>query len=84
MAQWLRLCTPGAGGSRLIPGRGTKIPRVMWCVQKQNKATATAKVGSQRGGKTEKGKGQGGSSVALHLGIEIMKAQGVSQALYCH
>ena len=24
--QWLRLCTPNAGGMGLIPGWGTKIP----------------------------------------------------------
>ena len=81
MVQRVRLCTPGAGGSGSIPGRGTKIPHVMWCVQKQNKTTATTQVGSQRGGKKGEGEGPGGFSVALYLGIEIMKAQGVTQTL---
>ena len=61
MVQRVRLCTPGAGGPGSIPGRGTKIPHVMWCVQKQNKTTATTKVGSQRGGKKGKARDQGAS-----------------------
>ena len=27
MVQWLRLCTPNAGGPGLIPSQGTKIPQ---------------------------------------------------------
>ena len=28
--QWLRLCTPNAGGMGSIPGQGTKIPHATW------------------------------------------------------
>jgi len=28
--QWLRLCAPNAGGTGLIPGRGTKIPHATY------------------------------------------------------
>ena len=31
---WLRLCASKAGDTGLIPGRGTKIPRAIWCSQK--------------------------------------------------
>ena len=34
VAQWLRFCNSTAGGVRLIPGPGTKIPHAMWCGQK--------------------------------------------------
>ena len=30
MVQWLRLCTPNAGGRGPIPGQGTKIPYATW------------------------------------------------------
>ena len=32
--QWLRLCTPNAGGTGSISGRGTKIPHATWRGQK--------------------------------------------------
>ena len=35
--QWLKLCPSNAGGAGLIPGGGTKIPRVLWCSQKKKK-----------------------------------------------
>ena len=34
VVQWLRLCTPNAGGTGLIPGQGTKVPHAAWCSQK--------------------------------------------------
>ena len=37
VVQWLRLCASNAGGTGLIPGRGTKIPYVMWHSQKIKK-----------------------------------------------
>ena len=33
--QWLRLHTSSAGGGVSFPGRGTKIPHVMWRGQKK-------------------------------------------------
>ena len=33
-AQWLRLCTPNAGGKGSIPGGGTKIPHAVQHSQK--------------------------------------------------
>ena len=35
--QWLRLCTPSAGGLSSIPGRGTKILYAAWHGQKREK-----------------------------------------------
>ena len=32
---WLRLHASTAGGTDLIPGRGTKIPHAAWCSQKK-------------------------------------------------
>ena len=36
VVQWVRLCTPNAGGRGLIPGWGTKIPHAAWSGQKKN------------------------------------------------
>lgn len=33
--QWLRLCTPTAGGKGSVPGGGTRIPHTAWCRQKK-------------------------------------------------
>ena len=33
--QWLRLCASTTGGTGLIPGQGTKIPRAAQCSQKK-------------------------------------------------
>ena len=82
MVQWLRLCTPGAGASESIPGQGTKIPHVMWCVQKQNNSNNKSRQPERR--EERERRGARGFSVALYLEIEIMKAQGVTQTLYCH
>ena len=35
--QWLRLCTPNAGGAGLIPGRGTRILHATWSRLKKKK-----------------------------------------------
>ena len=35
--QWLRLHTPNAGGTGLIPGWRTKIPHAAWCGLKKKK-----------------------------------------------
>ena len=41
-AQWLGLRASSAGGTGLIPGRGTKIPYAAWCDQKK-KVTSTTR-----------------------------------------
>ena len=37
VVQWLRLHASNAGGTRLIPGQGIKIPNAMRCSQKKKK-----------------------------------------------
>ena len=38
VVQWLRLCTPSAGGMGSIPGQRTKIPHAMQHSQKKKKS----------------------------------------------
>ena len=47
MVQWLRLCASTAGGTALIPGRGTKIPQAMQGSQKKKKKKTRKKEKTQ-------------------------------------